>query len=104
MLDRAVQQARACLSFLVASGWTGPSLAVERLRRHHGQEHERARFKVKRRLGANPRTGFRQVLPGADAVRRLERWYEMCCWYAAGTYWKHDEEKQVSGETRSDPN
>ena len=54
-------------------------------------------------LGANPRTGFRQVSPGAYAIRSVERWYEKGRWYMGGTYRKYDEEKQVNGETRSDP-
>ena len=55
--------------------------------RPSGQEQERARFNVKRRLGANPRTGFRQG---------IRRWY----WIASDQ--KYDDAKQVSGQTRSD--
>ena len=55
----------------VARSWTERSRP--RGHRPSGQEHERARFFAKRRLGANLRTGFRQV---------PLRWYEK---YAAGT-------------------
>ena len=46
-----------------------PRLAQAEGDRASGWEHERARFNVKRRLGANPRTGFRQVplTPWLDA-------------------------------------
>ena len=43
----------------VARSWTERSRP--RGQRPSGQEHERARFNVKRRLGANPRTGFVKV-------------------------------------------
>ena len=64
--------------------------------RPYGQEHERARFNVKRRLGANPRTGFVKVslTQWLDAGTKLRRWY--CV--ASGR--KHVGAKQV---VRGDP-
>ena len=57
-----------------------------------GREHQCARVNVKRRRGANPRTGFRQVplTPWWKLVREMRRWY----WVG------YDEAKEA---TRSDP-
>ena len=59
----------------VARSWTERSRP--RGHRPSGQEHERARFNVKRRLGANPRTGFVKVslMQRLDAGTKLRRWY-----------------------------
>ena len=59
----------------VARSW--PERSRPRGHRPSGQEHERARFNVKRRLGANPRTGFVEVslTQWLDAGAKLRRWY-----------------------------
>ena len=60
----------------VARSWTERSRP--RGQRPSGQEHERALFNLKRRLGANPRTGFVRVslTQRLDAGTKLRRW---CC-------------------------
>ena len=70
--------------------------------RPSGREHERARSNVKRRLGANPRTGFRHplVLYAVRSGGTLERRTHCRC--KAGTDQKYDDEKQVQrGDTPS---
>ena len=59
----------------VARSWTERSRP--RGQRPSGQEHECARFNVKRRLGANPRTGFVKVslTQWLNAGTKLRRWY-----------------------------
>ena len=59
----------------VARSWT--ERPRPRGHRPSGQEHERARLNVKRRLGANPRTGFVKVslTQWLDAGTKLRRWY-----------------------------
>ena len=78
----------------VVRSWTERSRP--RGQRPSGQEHECARFNVKRRLGANPRTGFAKVsltqwLNGGTKLRR---------WYCVGSGRKYVGAKQV---VRGDP-
>ena len=61
-----------------------------------GREHERARFNLECPLGAKV-FGRYNSRRGWTLVREVRRWY----W--VGSDRKYFEAKQVSGETRSDP-
>ena len=96
--DRVVPQAIACLK-LGPSGLGPSASANESLRRHHCQEHERARDNVRNVWAPTRELAFVRysLQRGWKLVRETRRWY----W--AGSGWKYDEAKQVSSETHSDP-
>ena len=82
----------------LSTKWLARGTERSRPRGHRpsGQEHERAGLNVKRRLGANPRTGFVKV----SLTQWLGAGNES---YAAGIAWGLAESTSWCEETRSKP-